>query len=81
MPRATDSDLNRESDGFIVLAQFVDCEECGATIEVRFQTPAQDEDGLADLEPGDLTQEVECTNCGHVFEAAYDGWLMHGEAG
>ena len=81
MPRATDSDLNRESDDFIDLVQFVDCEICEAPFEVRFRTPARDEDGLADLEPGDLVREVECPNCGYVFEAAYEGWLMHGEAG
>lgn len=79
MPRQTDTDLNRGSDDFISFSQLVDCPSCDAPQEVTFPTEARDEDGLADIEPGDLTTEVACA-CGHTFTAEYDGWLNYGSA-
>lgn len=76
MPRRNDSD---GEPGELVMTQRVDCTVCGDEHEVDFPTGAVDEDGLADLSPGDLVVKVGCGD--HTFTAEYTGWMMFGEAG
>lgn len=81
IPRITDSDLNKAAGLNIVFSQNVDCESCGATItDVTFDTGAVDEDGLCDVEQGDLVVSVECPSCGAEHEYEYSGWVNYGDA-
>lgn len=82
MPRMTDTDLNREKDEFISFTQMVDCPECDTTQDVTFPTKARDEDGLADIEDGDLEVDVTCPkpSCNHKWRAIYEGWQNYGSA-
>lgn len=82
-PRATDSDANHSADGRIILTMRDECPDCATEVEVFYLTDARDEDGLADLEAGSVTAEVDCPDedCGTGWVSTYDGWTMFGEAG
>lgn len=78
MPKLSDS---AEKDSEIVFTQNVDCPHCEAVNDVAFPTGKFDEDGLTDLEPGELAHDVTCLNCGESFEADFTGWMNYGDAG
>lgn len=80
MPKATDTDLNRQAQQKIVFTANVDCPECETIIDAAWPTEAYDEDGLADIVPEELTTEVTCPSCSHVWTATYDGWMNYGDA-
>lgn len=79
MPRVTDSD--DRSGGTIKVSCNIDCPQCEAVLDTIFDTGQLDEDGLTNVEPEDLTRELVCPECDHVFTASYDGWTVYGEAG
>jgi hypothetical protein len=76
VPKLSDSD----QPGEIVFTSNHDCPDCGTTSDVSFPTGAQDEDGLADLVPGDLETEHTCSECGVTSTATYSGWMNYGDA-
>ena len=78
MPKLSDSS---ERDSEIVFTANVECPSCSTVQDVVFRTGAFDEDGLTDLEPGDLDHETSCVSCGIVFLAEFSGWTSYGEAG
>lgn len=74
-----DIDPNERDKEPLQLESLLDCPECDTTFDYVFTAP----DGVFERE--DLvdapTATVECPSCGHQWEATWEGWLSHEDAG
>jgi uncharacterized Zn-finger protein len=74
-----DEDPDTRDQAPLVLENMLDCPECDTTFDHAFTAPP----GIFYKE--DLVdaprEEVKCPNCGHKWEAEYEGWLSHEDAG
>lgn len=60
------------------LTNLLDCPACGTTFDHVFTAP----EGVFDMEDlVDAPQETVTCPCGHSWEAEYEGWLSHEDAG
>lgn len=76
-PKQNDSDDLRRGEGELLrFSANVDCPECGSTFEQIWTDDSMTVEDMVDAP----VATAHCEECGHEWEAEYEGWMIRSEA-